>query len=171
MKPHLTLVPDETDACMTAALRSLQYRWHGEQELASKLERKGFGENTVRLVIKKLQKDGWIDDVRFAETLAQARARRGQGRQRILRELSGLGVARGIATGAVNAAVPDEAERQSLVALCRKKMRMMASRHGSSSLHHEEARKKLTAYLLSRGYDYGEVSAVIRQELQAIEKD
>ncbi|HUF16580.1 MAG TPA: regulatory protein RecX [Thermoanaerobaculia bacterium] len=171
MTPHLTLVPDETDACMAAALRSLHHRWHAEKELVSKLERKGFGPDTVRLVVEKLEADGWIDDVRFAESLAIARARRGQGRQRILRELGNLGVARDIASKAVAAAVPEEAERQSLVELCRKKMRMMASRRGSQYLLEDEGRKKLTAYLLTRGYDYGEVSAVIRVELKTIEKD
>jgi regulatory protein len=139
--------------------------------LFSKLERKGFSPGTVELVIDRLRADGWIDDVRFAETLAEARARRGQGRQRILRELGGLGIARDIAAAAVAAAVPEEAERKTLVVLCRKKMRMMAARHGDSYLREDEARKKLTAYLLTRGYDYGEVSSVVRIELKPAEKD
>lgn len=171
MKRNLTLVPDEADACMTAALKALRSRWQGEAELASKLIEKGYSSDVAGGVIEKLRADGWIDDDRFSETHARARVRKGFGSQRILRELQGLGVSRETAAAAVAAVLPEDAERESLVELCRKKMRMMASRRGSTYLLEDDGRKKLTGYLLTRGYDYGEVSAVIQRELKTIEKD
>lgn len=171
MKRNLTLVPEETDACVAAALRALQHRWHGAEELRSKLREKGYTSDTARLAVDRLRADGWIDDDRFAESHARRCARKGWGRQRMIRELQSLGVANETASSAVASVLPEEAERQSLVELCRKKMRMIASRRGPAYLQEADARKKLTAFLLTRGYDYGEVSAVIRSELKTMQKD
>ncbi len=71
----------------------LSRRDHSTAELAGRLADKGFEAATVEAVIAQLHERGYLDDARFASHYVSAHARRGQGPQRIGRELDALGVA------------------------------------------------------------------------------
>jgi len=87
-----------SQASATAAAERLAYvflsrRDHSAAELADRLCGKGHEAALVAGVIEQLRERGYLDDARFAAHYVSAHARRGQGPQRIRRELEGLGVA------------------------------------------------------------------------------
>ena len=71
----------------------LSRRDHSQAELSGRLADKGFEPATVDGVVEQLRERGYLDDARFAAHYVSAHARRGQGPQRIRRELEDLGVA------------------------------------------------------------------------------
>jgi regulatory protein len=54
------------------ALRLLSYRDRSEEEIASKLSRKGFSEDVVDNVVSYLKEKGFLDDFRIAEALKKS---------------------------------------------------------------------------------------------------
>ncbi len=70
-----------------AAINFLSRREHGRRELAHKLAQKGFGPEETAAVLDALQAENLLSEARFAESLIHARISRGQGPERIRREL------------------------------------------------------------------------------------
>jgi regulatory protein len=71
----------------------LSRRDHSTAELTARLADKGFEAGDIEGVVAQLRERGYLDDARFAAHYVSAHARRGQGPQRIRRELEELGVA------------------------------------------------------------------------------
>jgi regulatory protein len=146
---------DEIDRCYVAALRILNYRFNSEAELRRKLARKDFDDDTVAAVIARLRDEKWLDDERFAEALVRTRMRKRIGPLRIRRELIAAGVDDDVAAGALRRNADEEGERESLLALARK-------RGARLDLASPEGRNKLAAYLLKQGYDAALIRDVVR---------
>jgi regulatory protein len=156
----------EVERCRAAALRILNYRWNSETELRRKLDRKGFSTESVAAVLAQLTAEKWLDDERFAAAFTRDRARRSLGSRRIARELGAAGVDAETVQNVVRSVVEPDVERAALVALCRKKMKMIARRSGPEAPGSDAGRKKLTAYLLNQGYEMAAVLDVIRECLK-----
>ena len=60
----------------------------------------------------------------------------------------------------------DVIQREDAAAECQKRIRLMKRRHGDDVLESSQARKKLAAYLLKRGYDAALVSEVVRGDIE-----
>jgi regulatory protein len=73
-------------------LRLLAGREHSKKELLQKLIAKGFNKNIVSAVIDELAREGWQDDLRYAENYARSRILKGYGPVRIAYELQQNGV-------------------------------------------------------------------------------
>lgn len=146
-----------------AALRILKHRWNSIAELRRKLKMKDFTSEEIDEAIKQVGAEGWLDDDRFAGAFVRTKARRKHGRLRIQRELRATGVSSDVVTKAIGENVDAEGERAGLVALCEKRMRIIARRHGPEYLTTDEGRKKLAGYLLQQGYETGVVLEVIRE--------
>jgi regulatory protein len=58
---------DELRRCLNAATYFLTYRPRSESELTEKLNQRGFNDYSVAAVIKKLKKQGLVDDRAFAQ--------------------------------------------------------------------------------------------------------
>ncbi|MFM2288337.1 MAG: hypothetical protein RL684_1480 [Pseudomonadota bacterium] len=71
----------------------LSRRDHSAAELSDRLCEKGYEPALVEGVVGELRERGYLDDARFAAHYVSAHAGRGQGPQRIRRELEDLGVA------------------------------------------------------------------------------
>ncbi len=160
---------DATDdeRCRVAALRILEYRFNSVVELRRKLAAKKFERETISRTIERLNREKWLDDERFADAFVRMRASKDIGSLRIRRELRAAGVAEETASRAVRANIDGEREQDSAVALCKRKMRIIARRHGAGYLRTDAGRKKLAAYLLSRGYEAGRILEIIDQCLKA----
>ncbi|MCB1716760.1 MAG: regulatory protein RecX [Candidatus Competibacteraceae bacterium] len=74
------------------ALGLLARREHSRLELHHKLTRRGFDSAAVLQVLQQLVDDGWLDEQRYAEVYASARADKGYGPLRIQRELRERGI-------------------------------------------------------------------------------
>ncbi|MDI1293107.1 MAG: regulatory protein RecX [Methylobacter sp.] len=74
-------------------LRLLARREHSQKELLAKLALRGFDKDDVLPVIDELVKQGWQDDLRYAENYARFRILKGYGPIRVSYELSQNGIA------------------------------------------------------------------------------
>ena len=150
------------DRCYLAALRILNYRFNSEAELRRKLRAKRFEKDEIDAAIARLHKEKWLDDERFAGAFVRTRANKRVGALRIRRELHAAGVSNEAADRAIAEHVDPERERESLDALCARRIRVLVRRHGAEYLDTDEAHMKLTAYLIGHGYDSALVRDVVR---------
>ena len=156
----------DLDRCYAAALKILGYRFNSIHELRRKLAAKAFSQDEISATIKRLVEEKWLDDERYAGALVRVRARKRVGRLRIRRELMAAGVNDEAAETALSENIAPDDERAQLVALCDKKMRMLATRNGDAFVASDEGRNKLTAYLLRHGYEISLVLDVMRERLK-----
>ncbi|MGH9423717.1 MAG: regulatory protein RecX [Thermoanaerobaculia bacterium] len=159
---------DETDRCYLSALRILNVRFNSEAELRRKLAAKQFDRDVIDGTLDRLRREKWLDDERFAAAFVRMRVRKGTGRIRIRRELTAAGVSDEIASAALAANGDAGREQESLVALCTKKIAIIARRHGTEYVRSDQGRKKLVAYLLNQGYEMAAVLDTIRQSLRTL---
>jgi regulatory protein len=160
----------DLESCYAAAMRVLQLRWNSVAELRRKLARKKFTAAHIDDTVERLRREKWLDDERFATALVRTRSRR-FGRNRIARELGAAGVERETAQRAITENVDPETEQAAIVALCEKKSRMIARRHGTAYLASELGRKKVAAYLLNHGYGIDAVLRAIATAVAGIGED
>lgn len=157
--------PSELERCRTAALRLLNYRFRGREELRRKLADREFSPEAIEATLESLADEGWLDDVRFSRELARSRARKGIGPKRVALELRSFGVDDEDARAGIAAASEEEPPGERLAEIVRKRARILARRHGAGWADEADGRKKLLAYLLNQGYEYAAASAAIEAEL------
>jgi regulatory protein len=151
-----------------AALRILNYRFNSEAELRRKLRGKKFEKDDIEAAIARLHREKWLDDERFAGAFVRTRANKRVGKLRIRRELQAAGVSGSAAEQAIAENVDPERERESLEALCAKRVRVLVRRHGPEYLESDEAHAKLTAYLIGHGYDSALVREVVKNAARGL---
>ena len=150
---HLT---DVTTA-ERAALRALARRGYARADLERRLTRKGHLRSAAVGALERLAARGLIDDGRYAEEYARARAARGSGQPRLVRDLLAQGVERRVAEAAVRRAleiegiVPETAAR----ALALRRARQLRD------LAPTVRRRRLFAFLLRRGYPEPQVRELV----------
>ena len=149
--------------CYVAAMRILNYRFNSEAELRRKLRMKKFEKEEIDATIRRLHEEKWLDDGRFAGAFVRTRTNKRVGTLRIRRELQAAGVSGDAAAQAIAENVDPERERESLQALCGRRMRVLVRRHGADYVGTDEAHAKLTAYLIGHGYDSALVREVVRE--------
>jgi regulatory protein len=151
----------------TAALRILQYRFNSEAELRRKLRAKRFEKDDIDEAIARLHREKWLDDQRFAGAFVRTRANKHVGRLRIRRELQAAGVNESVSAQAITENVDPERERDSLRALCQRRLRVLVRRLGEDALDSDELHAKLISYLIGHGYD----SALVREVVREVVRD
>ena len=146
-------VAGERALAMNRALHFLGYRARSRREVRERLQRYGYGEETVEVVVGRLEELGYLDDEEFARAAAREKARR-YGPRRVLGELRRSGVDAELAQGVVN----DEfAQRSEL-----EEARSLAARRYNRGGSDAEARR-VYGFLMRRGYS-AEVCAEVARE-------
>lgn len=79
-------------SCRKAAMDYLARREHSRQELIRKLSNKDFPLHEIESVLDELERDGLLDEARFAEAYSQSRVNKGFGQIRIRQELRDRGI-------------------------------------------------------------------------------
>jgi regulatory protein len=87
------LLPNPLAVAERDAYALLSRRDHAAAELAARLADKGHDPAVVASLVVSLQERGYLNDERFAAHYVATHAARGQGPQRIRRELEELGIA------------------------------------------------------------------------------
>jgi len=159
---------DDLERCYIAALRILNYRWNSEAELRRKLKSKRFEPAGIDTTIARLRAEKWLDDDRFAGALVRTKSLKRIGRGKIKGALRAAGVDGESAERAIRENLDPEKELEGLKALCAKRMRMLARRHGEEFLATDEGRNKLTLWLLNQGYDAALVHSTVRNSLKEL---
>jgi regulatory protein len=94
---------DDAAAAELAAVTLLARRDFGCQELGERLRERGFEDALIGALVSSLQERGLLDDARFAAHFVAYRSGRGQGPERIQRELADLGVGAALIEEAIGA--------------------------------------------------------------------
>jgi len=146
--------------CFDKAMTYLQVRLHTRSELSKKLMRREYGSKVIDAVLDDLIRLGYVDDLRFAQTMAQSGVeRKKHGPRRAMVELARRGVSREVARRAVALTY----ESRDAMAIARE----FAQKHAARlrKLEPEVARRRLAGMLQRRGFDIGDIGVVIDEAL------
>lgn len=138
----------DVEAAQRAALHALSRRAHARFDLRRRLIRKQHPAAAVDGALARLEERGLVDDRRYAGEYAAARAARGRGPSRLIKDLLAQGVDRRLAEDAVRRALVDEGidPATEARAVAAKRARQLAD------LPAAVRRRRLVAYLVRRGY-------------------
>ncbi len=154
------LLPRQYPSALNDAVRLLSVRARSEREIADKLRARRYMDDTIDMVLYKLEKERLVDDEAFAAEWAGARTAQKLGRKRIYQELLQKGVSSQTAQAAVDALPEDPSGAADQAAkLLRRYMGEPDSR---------KAMQKVMQGLMRRGFDFDEASAAVRDALDAM---
>jgi regulatory protein len=95
--------PEESEAAREAAVALLARRDLTSHELRERLEARGFGPEAVAVAVNVLEREGTVNDERYAHNFVAYHAGRGQGPIRIAAQLRTRGVAQPLIDAAIGA--------------------------------------------------------------------
>jgi regulatory protein len=147
----------DLEAAHRAALRAVARRAHARFDLRRRLLQKQHPAAAVDGALDRLSAAGLLDDARFALDYAAAKARRGRGPARLVRDLQSQGVDRRLAEDAVRTSLAAEGvdPAEAVRALAEKRARQLAG------LPAVVRKRRLVAFLVRRGFGGAEVRAVV----------
>ena len=136
-----------------AAVDLLSRRDHSAKELERKVARRS-GSEFARGAVERLEELGYVNDERYARSLAaELYERRGMGKRRIEQELRERGVSRDIASACVEELDGDDVER--ITALLNTKF--------AGRFSDEKGRRRTFAALTRLGYGCSDICSAMRQ--------
>ena len=143
--------------CLNAASHYLSYRPQSESELRERLQRRGFDDDCIKVVLAKLKRQGLVDDVAFARFWKDNRESFSPRSQRLTKlELRRKGIVSDIIEQVV--ATIDDSESAYRVAISK-------ARHLPSSDYRAFFRR-LGGYLKRRGFDYEVINHTVERVWQ-----
>jgi regulatory protein len=157
--------PDENtpEGAYAAALRMLARRELSAAQVRERLARQGWAEAPIQSAIGRLADAGTLDDARVARACARMRIGvKRQGRERVLREILALGIARDVARAAVDDVFGMVDERELLRAALEKRLRGRAPTTPA-------AQRRLHGALVRQGFEPAAVSRMIRDRVRRLE--
>jgi len=147
----------DIEAAHRAALRALARRAHACLDLRRRLLQKQHPPAAIDVALDRLLSAGLLDDARFAVDYAAAKALRGRGPARLIRDLLSQGVDRRVAEEGVRTSLAGEGldPADAVRALAEKRARQLAA------LPPTVRKRRLTAFLMRRGFQGSDIRAVI----------
>jgi len=138
-------------------LRLLSSRARSEREVRDRFRQRGADSELAQAVLDRLRAAGFLDDEQFAQTWVESRRRASPRGDRLLRqELARKGVARDLVDTALSADPGLDPTSLALIAAT-KKARSLTSEPDPIFT------RRLTDFLLRRGFDYDVAATVVRQ--------
>jgi len=159
------LLPRQYPMALNDAVALLAQRAHASGEISRKLKRKLYMDETIEMVLYKLEKERLLDDETFARDWAASRARSQMGRTRILQELRMKGIDPEMAQRALEELDPEEGG-DAAVLLADKLMRRYRS-----ETDERKAMQKILAAMARRGYGYEESRRAIETAIRQLEDE
>lgn len=158
------LLPRQYPMALNDAVAMLAQRAHASGEIKQKLRRKLYMEDTIEMVLYKLEKERLMDDESFAHEWAASRARCQIGRSRIMHELRMKGISQEMAETALDELDRDEADEAAVV------MAGKLIRRYSRETDERKAMQKMMAAMARRGYGYEESKSAMETALARFEE-
>lgn len=159
------LLPRQYPMALNDAVALLAQRARASGEISQKLKRKLYMDDTIEMVLYKLEKERLLDNETFARDWAASRARCQIGRARILQELRMKGIPQEMARRALDDLDADEGD-EAATALARKLLRRY-----SSEADPRKAMQKLLAAMARRGYGYEDSRRAIEAAIAQMEDE
>jgi regulatory protein len=157
------LEQDASDMALQKALHLIGRRPRTESEIRQKLSEKDFSAGQIELTVNKLRKEELIQDAKFAEMWVEDRnAFHPRSKRMIAYELKRKGIAEDLIGNALRGTTDD-----SVLAL------QAANQYARrlTGLDWLTFKKKLSSFLIRRGFDYGTISPVVRKVWDQINLD
>jgi regulatory protein len=147
----------DLEAAHRAALRALARRAHARFDLRRRLLQKQHPPAAVDGALDRLSAAGLLDDARFSLDYAAAKARRGRGPARLVRDLQSQGVDRRVAEDAVRQSLAAEGvdPADAVRALAEKRARQLGG------LPPAVRKRRLSAFLARRGFEARQIWEVV----------
>ena len=158
------LLPRQYPMALNDAVALLAQRARASGEIRQKLRQKLYMEDTIEMVLYKLEKERLMDDESFARDWAASRARSQIGRSRIMRELRMKGIPQEMAENALEE-LDEQEEDGAAAALAGKLLRRY-----SSEADERKAMQKLLAAMARRGYGYDESRQAIETAIRQMDE-
>jgi regulatory protein len=151
---------DQQDQAFDRAVRFLSYRPRSRVEIERYLRRKGAGDPVLSDVIHRLEQAGYLDDEAFARFWVDNRQRfRPRGQRALGYELRQKGLSSQTIATALGGLDEDKAAWQAI--------EDRLSRW--NDLTHEQLRRKVTAFLQRRGFDYEVIYLTFQRVCQTLD--
>lgn len=145
------------------ALSYLARRAHTERELLLKLKSKAYDEKLIKLVLKELRDQSFLDDKEFAaQFLEEKSTKKKWGKLKIKSALLSKGVNQKIIEELLSGANLEEFEMQQAKELASKKYILLQKKETDR----KKLVQKLIAFLISRGYKYETSAAAVRKIIE-----
>lgn len=133
------------------AITFLAKRIHSKRELENKLRKKNYEIELIKAVLDKLEEKGLIDDNAFANQFTEEKLNRKKwGLQKIKSELLKKGVSPDIVNKVLKSFADSESQLESAIDVAKKKLNLISKKESDK----KKIKQKLSAFLLSRGFDY-----------------
>ena len=147
----------DLEAAHRAALRAVARRAHARLDLRRRLLQKQHPPHAVEGALDRLSAAGLLNDAQFATDYAAAKARRGRGPARLVRDLQAQGVERRLAENAVRTSLAAEGvdPAGTVRALAAKRAQQL------KGLPPVVKKRRLVAFLVRRGFAGAEVREVV----------
>lgn len=158
------LLPRQYPEALNKAVALLAQRARSGGEIRQKLERAHYLEDTIDMVLYKLEKERLLDDEAFAREFAASCARRQMGKSRIRMELVRKGLPRELIDRTMEE-LPQEEADDAAIRLAQKLLR----RHNGEDTRKEM--QKVLAAMARRGYSYEDSKEAIEAALQMEENE
>lgn len=141
------------------ALRLLSARAHCERDLSNKLRQRKFKKQIIQAVIEECKRLDFIDDIKFAREYIRELIEKGSGIKLIRAKL----IHKGVAGESVEKCIEDSISKDDELQAAR-----LAYRKKTPALKKEsdprKKREKLYRYMLSKGFSYDIIQAVISDD-------
>jgi regulatory protein len=145
------------------AIDSIARRMRTERQIRDLLEGRGRGraasaysQEEIDEVIERLKDLGYIDDRAYAERFLEVAASKKRGRRRIADEMRRAGIGAALAESVISEGYPHEAERENAMSLARAALATFPA-----DMDKRKKTQKLSARLMTQGYDYSQINSVI----------
>jgi regulatory protein len=140
------------------ALKMLARRELSEAQVRQRLARRGESQTDIDEAVARLKADRSLDDERVAGAIARTETGvRGRGRRRVLQQIEAAGIAKSIASRAVDEAFQDLDSDALLSASLSKRLR------GRERIADDREFQRLFRYLMAQGFDSEKVLALLRK--------
>ena len=154
------LLPRQYPMALNDAVALLAQRARASGEIRQKLRRKLYMEDTVEMVLYKLERERLLNDEMFARDWAASRARSQIGRSRIMQELRMKGISAEMAEIALEELDEEEGDEAAVV-LARKLLKRY-----SREADERKAMQKLLMAMARRGYGYEESKQAVEKAIE-----
>ncbi len=141
---------------MDQALRLLKFRARSEQEMAERLEKKGFSADLAQQTVSRLRELNLLNDAALARDMTESRRRGGRGDHRIRQELRKRGLPRAVVDQAMGGVPAESGAERAWDALQKRAARM-------NGLDRDAAYRRLQGHLVRQGFGVDDVRGALKR--------
>lgn len=157
MDSDLDTVSEQERQAFISSLRLLTASPKSRRGLKEKLEEKGYGRDVIEKTLVRLERQGVLNDRRFAEGVLQKfSTERASGRRRVMFEMKKKGVPSNLAAEVLGRYTSEEERLRGIEIALQRSERLRR-------LGPQRRKKRLYDFLLRRGFDYAVARDIVSE--------